>query len=412
MKRRIVDIVIIFVCTGLLYFIEDNGSTFFLIFGVGLLAAFSLGSLLSEYGLPKITSYLIMGILFGPYIFNFFTFEVIERLQFIDSIALSIIAFVAGGEINFRQKAVPLSKVTIFVLLQVMIIFPVSMFVLFGVGKLFSFSLFSMLAPIIFLSLINNATSPSTTVAVIQETGAKGKLTDYVLISAVLKDILIIVLFAFFAALLGAGGEVTVTSVIIEEVLSAIAGVVLGFLVILYIKNVKLHRGVFLFLLVMIFTWVAQQMHLNNLMMFLFTGIVVNNMSKLGHSVVEIIENNSQVIYVIFFFVAGNSINIEALKSMWMIAIFLFLSRLAMVQGACYISGAVIKEDKNIKNLSGLGFIGQAGVSIGFAKIISDTFPDWGVMFETLVLAVVGINQVLGPILFKMALKKSGEIQA
>lgn len=397
-------------CTALLYTIEHTEDAFFLIFGVGLLAAFSLGSLLNELGLPKITSYLLLGIIYGPYLFNFFSFEIVERLQFIDNIALSIIAFVAGGEINFRQKAVPISKVSIFVIIQIIIIFPISILLLFSVGKIFSFSLFTMLAPVIFLSLINNATSPSTTVAVIQETGAKGKLTDYVLISAVLKDILIIVMFAFFAALLGAGEETTVSRVILEEILSAGLGVILGFAVIFYIKNIKLHRGVFLFLLTIFFTWVAGQIHLNNLMIFLFTGIVVNNMSKLGHSVVEIIENNSQVIYVIFFFVAGNSINIDALQSLWLMAIFLFISRLIMMLSACYIAGVMIREDNAIKKMSGFGFIGQAGVSIGFAKIVADTFPEWGMSFQTLVLAVVGINQILGPILFKLALKKSGEI--
>jgi Kef-type K+ transport system membrane component KefB len=166
---------------------------------------------------------------------------------------------------------------------------------------------------------------------------------------------------------------------------------------------------VFLFLLTIIVTWIASHIHLNNLMIFLFTGIIVNNMSKLGHSVVEIIENNSQIIYVIFFFVAGNSINLNALSSMWMIAIFLFIARLMMLITTCYISASIIKENNVIKKMSGFGFIGQAGVSIGFAKIIATTFPEWGVSFQTLVLSVVGINQIFGPILFKLALKKAGE---
>jgi Kef-type K+ transport system membrane component KefB len=409
MKRRIADLIIIFVCSILIYNLEQGDNTFFLIFGAGLLAAFSLGSLLNEIGLPKITSYLLLGIIYGPYVLNYFTFETIEKLQFIDGIALSIIAFVAGGEINFRQKDVPLGKVTIFVLLQIIILYPISMLILYFFGKLTSFSLLTMFIPILFLSLINNATSPSTTVAVIQETGSKGRLTDYVLISAVLKDILIIVLFAFFAALLAPASGTSLSKVIMEEVVSAIVGVGLGFFVIFYIRNIKLHQGVFLFLLTIIVTWIASHIHLNNLMIFLFTGIIVNNMSKLGHSVVEIIENNSQIIYVIFFFVAGNSINLNALSSMWMIAIFLFIARLMMLITTCYISASIIKENNVIKKMSGFGFIGQAGVSIGFAKIIATTFPEWGVSFQTLVLSVVGINQIFGPILFKLALKKAGE---
>jgi Kef-type K+ transport system membrane component KefB len=185
----------------LIYNLGRKEEAFFLIFGTGLLSAFSLGSLLSNIGLPKITSYLLMGIIYGPYLLNFFTFEIIGKLQFIDSIALSVIAFVAGGEINFKQKNISLKKVSLFVLLQIILLFPLSILILFSIGKIIDFQLFTMFIPIIFLSLINNATSPSTTVAVIQETGAKGKLTDYVLISAVLKDIIIIILFAFLRLL-------------------------------------------------------------------------------------------------------------------------------------------------------------------------------------------------------------------
>jgi uncharacterized membrane protein len=69
----------------------------------------------------------------------------------------------------------------------------------------------------------------------------------------------------------------------------------------------------------------------------------------------------------------------------------------------------IIREGDNIKKYSFLGFIGQAGVSIGFAKIIGANFGDWGIQLQTLILAIVAINQIIGPIGFKWALKKAGE---
>jgi Kef-type K+ transport system membrane component KefB len=390
--------------------LEYTSNSFFLIFGVSLLGAYSLGSILSEIGLPKITSYLLLGIIFGPYLFNFINFEMIKDLQFIDNIALSIIAFVAGGEINFRQKKVPFSKVIVFVILQLIMVFPLTLFFLFFIGKVFSIKLFLIIEPILFLSLLYNATSPSTTVAVIQETKAKGRLTDYVLISAVLKDIIIIILFTFLVAVTNTTSDVSVTKVITEEFLSAGCGVLLGVIVIFYIKNIKLHQGIFLFLLIIIITWLSKIIHLNNLMIFLFAGIVVNNLSNLGHSVVEIIENNSQFIYVIFFFIAGTSINLIALKTLWTITLIIFASRLVFLILTAYMSGRIIKEETDIMKYSGLGFVGQAGVTIGFSKIIADTFPEWGGYFQTLMLAVVGLNQIMGPIMFKFSLKKAKNI--
>ena len=411
MKQKIFDITIIILAIIFLSFVKYNDKSFFLIFGVSLLCAYSLGSILSDIGLPRITSYLFLGILFGPYLLNFVNFQMIKDLQFIDNIALSIIAFVAGGEINFKQKAVPFSKVFIFVILQLILVFPLTMLFLLSIGKLFSIQLFLIIEPILFLSLLYNATSPSTTVAVIQETNAKGKLTDYVLISAVLKDIMIILLFTFFIAIMNTEANVSVTKVILEEFLSAGFGIIIGFAVIFYIKNIKLHQGIFLILLIIIVTWVSKMIHLNNLMVFLFAGIIINNLSDLGHPVVEIIENNSQFIYVIFFFIAGTSINLNALKTLWSLTILIFISRMIFLIITSYLSGKIIKEDNNISKYSGLGFIGQAGVTIGFSKIIADTFPEWGQYFQTLILAVVGLNQILGPVMFKFSLKKSGNIK-
>ncbi len=411
MRQKIFDIAIILFSSVFLSFLEYNKNSFFLIFGLSLLGAYSLGSVLSDIGLPKITSYLLIGIAYGPYLLNFVNFEMVKDLQFIDNIALSIIAFVAGGEINFRQKKVPFGKVIVFVLLQLIMVFPLTMIFLLSAGKLFALQMFSIIEPILFLSLMYNATSPSTTVAVIQETKSKGKLTDYVLISAVLKDILIIILFTFLIAVTDTGSNVSVTKVVLEEFLSAGFGIILGFIVIFYIKNIRLHRGIFLFLLIIVITWLSRAIHLNNLMVFLFAGMVVNNLSNLGHSVVEIIENNSQFIYVIFFFIAGTSINLNALGALWGITLLIFISRLAFLILTSYLSGKIIKEEKDIAKYLGLGFVGQAGVTIGFAKIISDTFPEWGASFQTLMLAVVGLNQILGPVMFKFALKKSGNIK-
>jgi hypothetical protein len=45
------------------------------------------------------------------------------------------------------------------------------------------------------------------------------------------------------------------------------------------------------------------------------------------------------------------------------------------------------------------------------AQLAQRQFPELGVYLTTLVLAVITINQVVGPITFKMALKTSGEME-
>lgn len=46
--------------------------------------------------------------------------------------------------------------------------------------------------------------------------------------------------------------------------------------------------------------------------------------------------------------------------------------------------------------------ISQAGVALGLALEVASRFPDWGREFQTLVLSIVVINQVIGPPLCKL----------
>ncbi len=51
-----------------------------------------------------------------------------------------------------------------------------------------------------------------------------------------------------------------------------------------------------------------------------------------------------------------------------------------------------------------MAYITQAGVAIGLAQLAQRQFPEIGVYLITLVLAVISINQIIGPIAFKIAL--------
>jgi hypothetical protein len=54
------------------------------------------------------------------------------------------------------------------------------------------------------------------------------------------------------------------------------------------------------------------------------------------------------------------------------------------------------------------GFLAQAGVTIGIAALIARRF-EWGTEIETIALAVVAINQLVGPVALKALLEKKGE---
>jgi hypothetical protein len=76
---------------------------------------------------------------------------------------------------------------------------------------------------------------------------------------------------------------------------------------------------------------------------------------------------------------------------------------------ACHGVARILRAPLKTGNLYGISFITQAGVSIGLASMIPHRFPEGGEAVFTLLLAAIVINQVIGPIAFKVALEQSGE---
>jgi Kef-type K+ transport system membrane component KefB len=411
MKQKSTDILTVIIGFAVLFILNKTAGAFSLNLGIALMIAFVLGEMLAAYGLPRISSYLILGIIVGPYALEFFSESAVKSLQIVDSIALSSIAFVAGGDINFRKGGIPFSKVLLFVGVQFFAGLVLAYLIIRGLGLFLEFEYFAIPAFIIFLALILNAVSPATTVAIIKESKAKGKLTKYTLSAAVVKDFIIIVFFSMLLSFFAKDTNTTsVAKVIIEELMSGAAGVVTGIVVYLYIKYVKINVGVLLFLVIILATWVCKELHLNNLMLFIVAGVYLNNFTTFGRQVVDSIDSNFGIILLVFFFSAGMVIDLNALYDMMMIAVLIVLIRVIILYFSSYLAANTIREDGKIRHWSFMGFVGQAGVSIGFAKIIASIFP-FGEVFQTLVLAVVGINQVIGPVMFRFALKKCKEIK-
>ncbi|MBT7889536.1 MAG: hypothetical protein HN580_10980, partial [Deltaproteobacteria bacterium] len=56
-----------------------------------------------------------------------------------------------------------------------------------------------------------------------------------------------------------------------------------------------------------------------------------------------------------------------------------------------------------------LAFITQAGVSLGLLTEVVRRFPEIGIPIQTILIAAITLNQLIGPIAFKFALNKVGE---
>src|SRR5690606_509064 len=57
-----------------------------------------------------------------------------------------------------------------------------------------------------------------------------------------------------------------------------------------------------------------------------------------------------------------------------------------------------------------MGLVSQAGVAIGLASILANAYPGLGPYLAGMLLALIAVNESVGPVLFRRALDRAGEL--
>ncbi len=388
--------------------------------GFILTFAFLFGKKTASLKLPQITGYILAGILCGPFVLKFLSASDVRDLQLLDGLALSLIALTAGGEMHLDSLRNRFRSISLVVLFQTFTI--ISGFIAFGLlvlpffGILPESSFPQLLAFSLLLGTLATATSPSTTIAVITETRSSGRNTDLVLSAAVVKDFVVIGIFAVALsvshALLMPGeglGAAFLWHLFKGVGGSLLLGVLIGLVIILYLRFVKRELAVFI-LGIAFFTYeISHAYGFHPLMICLLAGFIVQNFSAQGDSLITALEKVSTPVYVVFFAISGASLDLTALQQGWLLAVLCIVWRGVLKFAGTYAGSRISGEENLFQKLGWSGFISQAGVALGMAIEVEKAFPGWGKTFKSLVLAVIALNQVIGPVLLQKFLLKSGE---
>jgi len=201
----------------------------------------------------------------------------------------------------------------------------------------------------------------------------------------------------------------------LEVAASLVVGAVLGILLILYLA--KVDKEVALFLLAMVvlgievvgFVEARFHLHLHFLLIFIAAGFVVENASARGETMIQGLERSSLPVYVIFFTFSGVGLDLDSLRQLWPIAFGFVVWRLVLLYSSTHAGSRLAGEDRNATQLSWTAFVAQAGISLGLAELVAQQFPHMGHQIRTFVLAIVAVNQLIGPVLFGWALRRVGE---
>lgn len=383
--------------------------------------------------LPLITGFLFTGIVCGPHLLGLIESDALKDLGFINDISLAFIAFAAGSELFLKDVRSRINSIVWNAVGQLVVTFSAASVIVFFLAEYIPFmqtmTTGSRIAVAILAATIFVARSPSSAIAVISEMRAKGPFTQTAMGVTVLIDVLVIVLFAicFSVAVTIVSGvtfSMSIFVILLLELLLALgAGYILGKIISgilalrlrLIVKTVLiLSAGYGIFLLSHYVQEHSQaylqfEIHVEPLLICIIAGFLVTNYSKYRLEFRKILHDTGPLIYVAFFTLTGLMLSIDVLAEVWIIAIILFVVRLVTLIIGAY-TGAILAGDPAIcRRIGWMPYVTQAGVGLGLATKVAGEFSVWGAEFATIIVAVIVLNQFIGPPLFKWAISYKGE---
>lgn len=391
--------------------------------GFVLLVASVAGSLAARAGLPRLTGFVVVGILAGPSVLEILSNEAVQQLRLIDEFALALIALLAGGELK-KDEVLPrigtISWTTISVTLVVWVGMTVAVLAIAPLLPFLADASFSTtLAVALILGIWAANSSPDLTVAIIEETGAKGTLADVILGTTIVKDVVVIVLFTLTLTLVasmagGGGAEGSTMDVLLglgQEVGGAVVvGAFLGWVFSLYLQSGEEDRpplATFLFAYVLVV--VANRLHIELLLTAVAAGFVIENLSPAGDRMIRGVEKVSVVLFAFFFTLAGSSLDLQAIRTVWLGAILVFTVRVALTWLGAMAGTKLAGAGAVVRERTWQGLVSQGGVTLGLLVLAQQSLGELGDGVMNLGMAVVLGGILVGPILLKTALSAGAE---
>lgn len=398
-----------------------TGSGAALAFGFLLIASIQFGHIARALRTPQLTGYLLCGLVFGPQMAGLVTEAMLADLAIVKGTAVGLIALLAGAELNFR-KLRPQMKAIGAVTFSTLFLSTVALFVLFywittQLPVASGFTTVERVAVALICANILSAFSPAVVIGLISETRATGPLSVLTMSVVVVADLVIVVTFSLVNAFARSMFPGTATATGLQALLvhvfgSLAAGVVFGALMALYIQRVQARTGLFVFALLFLAAEAGRAIHLEPLLIGLAAGLVLENATKVGgEAVVHAAEAVTLPTFAIFFAVVGAEIQLRAFMHVAPFAIAAAAVRAAAIWIGTKWVAPRAGVDPAIARKIPAGLLSQAGVAIALAVLVLNDFPPWGRVMGTVLLGSIVVNQLIGPVLFRLALVRAGEVR-
>ena len=402
---------------------------------IALIAGLLMSRLAKAVNLPAVTSYLVAGLLLGPFVLGrlglsglgigFGSLEQVEGYGVVTQVALGFIAFVIGNEFRLSSlRSMGQQAITVGIA-QAVITTALVDVALVGVHLLFPQVL--SLASAITLGSIAAATAPAATLMVVKQYKAKGPLTHLLLMVVAIDDAVGLVLFSASYGVANAleQGHMDLLSVVVEPLmeilLSLLLGAVAGYLlnlleVYVHSRSKRMSLSVAFVLLTVGVSLLEVEVGgvrcgFSLLLVCMMTGTVFCNVCPTSEELMDRLDRWVSPINILFFVLSGAELDLTILSNplVLLVGVVYIASRSLGKIGGAYASCRATKCSPSIQKYLGITLLPQAGVALGMAAEAAQLSD--GHMVRNVVLFSVLVYELVGPTLTRMALTAAGEIR-
>lgn len=392
-----------------------------LAFGFLLLTAYFMARVVSRIGLPRLTGYLLAGVLAGPFVLQLVTREMTDSLKVVNGVATCILGLTAGAELNLRRIRPVMATLNALTVLAVLGVIGVLAAVLYAIRPMLP--LFAGLpaadsiAVCAVIAVGLTPQSPSVVMALLSETRADGPLSQFMLASVVVADLVVVLCYAIVAAIAGAviGSGVDVPEIALSvswELVGSVGfGIAIGMLIGAFLRSVSRGAELFALLICVVVAEIGSRVHLDPLIVTLAAGIWLENFSRADASaLLHGFESAQLPVFLVWFALSGTRLDLAQLWATLVPVLILAAARAGWFFIGARAACAVTAAPPVVARFSWVGLVPQAGLSLALIVVIPKNFPSFGGDAAVMILSLLGVNLLISPVLLRSALIRSGEV--
>lgn len=356
--------------------------------------------------LPRVTLLLIFGALLGKEGLNIIPVNFSNWFEVVADITLLMVGFLLGGKLTRGSMNHNLGKV---LWISISAALVTTVFVSLG---LIWMSVPKEIA--VLLGCIASATAPAAILDVVAESDNKGPFSTVLLSIVALDDAWALILFAIGIAVVSTwnGHAVESSSILVagKDIGGAvILGLLIGFPAAYLTGRLKPGQPMFSEALGIVFICggLALWLDVSFLIAAMVLGATISNFAKHHEYPFHAIEGIESQFLIVFFILAGASLDFKAVAEIGLIGIIYILLRSGGKIIGARIGSQLSQSDQHTKDWMGVALLPQAGVAIGMALVAANSFPAYRQTLLSVVISSTVFFEIIGPVFTRLALNRA-----